>query len=34
MGRHTVNFTCHSTGHCCKDVICLPTPWDVICITR
>jgi len=34
MGRHTVNFKCHSTGHCCKDVICLPTPWDVIRITR
>ena len=34
MGFNSVNFKCHSTGHCCKDVICLPTPWDVIRISR
>lgn len=34
MGRHTVNFKCHSCGHCCTDVVCLPTPWDVIRIVR
>jgi Fe-S-cluster containining protein len=34
MGRFMVNFKCHSTGHCCKDVICLPTPWDVVRIVR
>jgi len=34
MGRYTVNFKCHSTGHCCTEVVCLPTPWDVIRIAR
>lgn len=34
MGRFVVQFKCHSTGHCCKDVVCLPTPWDVIRIVR
>lgn len=34
MGRNTVSFRCHSTGHCCTDVVCLPTPWDVIRIHR
>ena len=34
MGRYTVNFKCHSTGHCCRDVVCLPTPWDVVRIAR
>ncbi len=34
MGRYTVNFRCHSCGHCCTDVICLPTPWDVIRMAR
>jgi len=34
LGRHTVNFRCHSCGHCCTDVVCLPTPWDVIRIHR
>lgn len=34
MGRNMVNFKCHSSGHCCKDVICLPTPWDVVRIHR
>jgi len=29
-----VQFKCHSTGHCCKDVVCLPTPWDVVRIAR
>jgi Fe-S-cluster containining protein len=34
MGRYTVQFKCHSCAHCCTDVICLPTPWDVIRIVR
>ncbi len=34
MGRLTVRFRCHSCGHCCTDVICLPTPWDVVRIVR
>ncbi len=34
MGRDTVSFSCHHTGHCCTDVVCLPTPWDVIRIVR
>lgn len=34
MGKHSVHFKCHHCGHCCRDVICLPTPWDVIQIVR
>lgn len=34
MGRHHVHFACHHCGHCCTDVICFPTPWDVIQIVR
>lgn len=34
MGRHTVQFACHHCGHCCTEVICLPTPWDVIRIVK
>lgn len=30
MGRFSVKFKCHSCGHCCTDVVCLPTPWDVL----
>ncbi|MCK5862382.1 MAG: YkgJ family cysteine cluster protein [Candidatus Hydrogenedentes bacterium] len=30
MGRYHVQFKCHHCGHCCTDVICLPTPWDVL----
>jgi len=30
MGRYHINFKCHSCGHCCTDVVCLPTPWDVL----
>jgi len=29
MGRKTVHFNCHSCGHCCTEVVCLPTPDDV-----
>ena len=29
MGNDTINFKCHHCGHCCTDVVCLPTPWDV-----
>jgi len=34
MGRHFVKFRCHSCGNCCTDVVCLPTPFDVIRIVR
>lgn len=34
MGRHTVRFRCHSCGHCCTEVVCLPTPWDVVRMVR
>ena len=30
MGRNTVHFKCHHCDHCCRDVVCLPTPWDVL----
>ncbi len=30
MGRYHVNFSCHHCGHCCTEVVCLPTPWDVL----
>jgi Fe-S-cluster containining protein len=29
MGRDTVRFSCHHCNHCCTEVVCLPTPWDV-----
>jgi Fe-S-cluster containining protein len=29
MGKDTVKFKCHSCGHCCTEVVCLPTPEDV-----
>jgi Fe-S-cluster containining protein len=34
MGKNTVNFACHHCGHCCTEVVCLPTPADVIRIAR
>lgn len=34
MGKDTINFKCHSCAHCCTDVVCLPTPWDVRRITK
>lgn len=34
MGKLSVNFRCVHCGHCCTDVICLPTPWDVLRIVR
>ena len=34
MGKNTVQFKCHHCNHCCTEVICLPTPWDVIRIVR
>ncbi len=30
MGRYHVKFKCCQCGHCCTDVVCLPTPWDVL----
>lgn len=29
MGEDFVRFKCHHCNHCCTDVVCLPTPWDV-----
>ncbi len=34
MGRDTVHFKCHHCSHCCTEVVCLPTPWDVVRIVR
>jgi len=34
MGKEVVHFKCHHCGHCCTDVICLPTPKDVIRIVK
>jgi len=34
MGKDTVHFKCHHCNHCCTEVVCLPTPWDVIRIVR
>lgn len=34
MGKRHVYFRCHHTLHCCTDVVCLPTPWDVIQIVK
>ena len=34
MGRETVRFKCHHCNHCCTEVVCLPTPWDVLRIVR
>lgn len=34
MGKLSVRFRCVHCGHCCRDVVCLPTPWDVIRLVR
>lgn len=34
MGKKYVYFRCHHCGHCCTDVICCPTPYDVIQIVK
>lgn len=34
MGKDTVRFSCHHCNHCCTDVVCLPTAWDVRRIIR
>lgn len=34
MGKLKVRFRCVHCGHCCTDVVCLPTPWDVIQIVK
>jgi Fe-S-cluster containining protein len=34
MGKNAVQFACHHCNHCCTEVICLPTPYDVIRIVR
>lgn len=34
MGKELVRFKCHHCSHCCTEVVCLPTPWDVIRIVR
>ncbi len=34
MGEDFIQFKCHHCNHCCTDVVCLPTPWDVRRITK
>ncbi len=34
MGKETVRFNCRHCLHCCTDVVCLPTPFDVIHIVQ
>ena len=34
MGKLSVNFRCCHCGHCCTDVVCLPTPRDVIQLVK
>lgn len=34
MGKNFVRFKCHHCSHCCTEVVCLPTPWDVRRIMR
>ena len=29
MSDDFVKFKCHSCAHCCTEVVCLPSPWDV-----
>ena len=29
MGSRFVRFECHHCNHCCTEVVCLPTPYDV-----
>ena len=30
MGSRIVRFKCLHSNHCCRDVVCLPTPYDVL----
>ncbi len=34
MGKQTVRFKCHHCSFCCTQVVCLPTPYDVIRIVK
>ncbi|MCX8063772.1 MAG: YkgJ family cysteine cluster protein [Candidatus Hydrogenedentes bacterium] len=34
MGKKFVYFRCHHCGYCCTDVVCCPTPYDVIQIVK
>ncbi len=34
MSSDSVRFKCHHCNHCCTDVVCLPSPWDVRRIMR
>jgi len=34
VGKDSVRFQCHHCNHCCTEVVCLPTPWDVVRIVR
>ena len=34
MGSQFVQFKCHHCNHCCTEVVCVPTPWDVVRIVR
>ena len=29
MEKDFVQFKCHSCAHCCTEVVCMPSPWDV-----
>lgn len=34
MADDVVRFACHHCNHCCTDVVCLPSPWDVKRISK
>lgn len=34
MGRDVVRFSCHRCLHCCTDVVCFPTAWDILRIVK
>ncbi|HOV32815.1 MAG TPA: YkgJ family cysteine cluster protein [Candidatus Hydrogenedens sp.] len=34
MGKFFVNFKCHHYGYCCTNVICCPTPYDIVNIVK
>jgi hypothetical protein len=34
MPSDALSFKCHHCNHCCTEVICLPSPWDVRRIMR
>lgn len=34
MGKKIIYFKCHHCGYCCTDVVCCPTPYDIINIVK